>query len=186
MIFLDMDGVLCDFIGAAFAAHGQRFDPETYPKGVWDCESVIGCNDADEFWQRIDFAGEAFWENLDPYPWASDLVERLCNMDLVTISTSPSRSPYSYSGKRRWLQKHGFDRIDSMFGKSKHLLASTGRVLIDDGEHNTTKWEAAGGVAVLVPQPWNNGDPVDEMVPHIMDQLQKHADAGTIWNDGDE
>ena len=91
MIFVDMDGVLCDFITAAFSAHGQRFNPKDYPRGEFACEKILGIT-TNEFWRRVDFGGEAFWENLEPYLWALDLVKELQQIDQVIIATSPSRS----------------------------------------------------------------------------------------------
>jgi 5'(3')-deoxyribonucleotidase len=156
MIFLDMDGVLCDFISAAFAVHGSKYDPKSYPSGEFDCEKILGCSKA-EFWQKIDFCGESFWENLEPYDYTIRLVNELQQLGNVVIATSPSRSPYSYSGKRRWLQKMGLSHLDSMFGSKKWLMAGSGRILIDDAIHNTEAWEQHGGASILVPQPWNNG-----------------------------
>lgn len=166
MIFLDMDGVLCDFVSAAFSAHGQKFNPNDYPRGVFACEKILGVT-TNEFWRRVDFGGEAFWENLDPYPWALDLAKELQQIDRVIIATSPSRSPASYSGKRRWLQKMGLCRLDAMFGAQKWLMSRPGRVLVDDGEHNVVAWLHEGGQAILVPQPWNGASPVDDVVRYV-------------------
>jgi len=166
MIFVDMDGVLCDFITAAFSAHGQRFNPKDYPRGEFACEKILGIT-TNEFWRRVDFGGEAFWENLEPYPWALDLVKELQQIDRVIIATSPSRSPASYSGKRRWLQKMGLCRLDAMFGAQKWLMSRPGRTLVDDGEHNTVAWEKEGGRAIVIPQPWNHAEPVDDVVKHV-------------------
>lgn len=170
MIFLDMDGVLCDFVSAAYRVHGKLFWPADYPRGLFACEQHIGCSTA-EFWHKIDNAGEDFWSNLEPYPWARDLVGELQEIDRVVISTSPSWSPHCYSGKRKWLIKMGLQRLDSMFGSSKYLMAQPGRILVDDAEHNIEPWRAAGGHAVIVPQPWNKAELVLDMVPHIMNQV---------------
>lgn len=174
MIFLDMDGVLCDFISAAFSAHGQRYDAASYPRGQFQCENILGVT-TNEFWRRIDFGGESFWENLDPYPWAMDLVKELRGIDRVVISTSPSRSPASYSGKRRWLQKMGLCHIDAMFGAQKWLMSKPGRTLIDDAEHNRIVWEQEGGRVILVPQPWNYAEPVANVVQHVCSVLSVDA-----------
>ncbi len=172
MIFLDMDGVLCDFITEAFVANGKKFDATTYPKGKFACEEVIGCS-TEEFWARIDECGEFFWESLQPYPWCLELVRCLESFDKVVISTSPSRSPHCYSGKRRWLMNMGLHRLDSMFGSSKWLMARPGRLLVDDGEHNIVKWEQQGGDFIVIPQPWNFATPTDDVVGMVNLVLQK-------------
>lgn len=174
MIFLDMDGVLCDFVSAAFTAHGHRFDASKYPRGEFACEKILGVS-TNEFWRRIDFGGEAFWENLEPYPWALDLAKELQQIDRVFIATSPSRSPASYSGKRRWLQKMGLCRLDAMFGSQKWLMSRPGRILVDDGEHNILPWINEGGQAILIPQPWNNANPVRDVVGYVCNSLRSQV-----------
>lgn len=62
-IYLDMDGVLCDFVGAACKLHGR--DPATVTH--WNFFKDWGMT-AEEFWRPIHEAGEDFWANLEPYP----------------------------------------------------------------------------------------------------------------------
>jgi 5'(3')-deoxyribonucleotidase len=171
LIFLDMDGVLCDFLGAALAAFGMTFDPKTYPRGLWECWEHIGVSKG-EFWNVIDGIGESFWENLDPYPWTRQLVSELKKCGTVVISTAPSTCPTSYSGKRMWLQRMRMGHMDSMFGVKKHLMAREGRILIDDGHHNIDAWEQHGGTAITFPQPWNYAEPVDDLVDHIVRKVR--------------
>lgn len=171
MIFLDMDGVLCDFATAAYAVHGKAFDPVTHPKGVWDFETIWGIS-AEQFWQRIDERGEDFWANLEPYPWAMNLARALGAIDQVIIATSPSTHPGSYAGKRQWLIKMGLHEISSMFGKDKWLMASSGRVLIDDSEKNIEKWRDYGGIGILIPQPWNNAAQEIDIVSYVCGELK--------------
>ena len=172
MIFLDMNGVLCDFITPAMALHGRAYVPDAWPKGEWDAAKVLGVSVKD-LWKKISMQGESFWVGLKPYPWAHHLVRELLKIDQVIIATSPSRAASCYAGKRTWLMDHGFGDLASMFGSEKHLLSQYGRTLIDDGVHNTEKWEAAGGRAVLVPQPWNHRQtvPPEQMVDYIMREV---------------
>lgn len=172
MIFLDMDGVLCDFASAAFRVHDREFNADEYPKGQFALEPVLGVT-TKQFWDRIDSHGEAFWEQLEPLPWALELVTAVSMLDTVIIATSPSRSPASYSGKRRWLQRMGLHVLASMFGSEKWLLAQPGRTLIDDAEHNVFPWCRQGGDAILVPQPWNHGQPVPDMADFVMRCLEQ-------------
>lgn len=178
MIFLDMDGVLCDFVGAAFKLHGKEFDPCMFPRGQYALEPVLGVT-TKEFWTRIDEAGQSFWEDLEPYPWAIDLVNALDQFASVVISTSPSRHSSSYAGKRRWLQKHGMHKIPSMFGANKFLMSRPGRVLVDDSERNTEMWDLHGGLAVLFPQPWNEADRYDgDIISHVCIEVDKRLQFG--------
>jgi len=167
-----MDGVLCDFISEAMDAHGHVYDPEKWPRGEFDVAKVLGIS-ASKFWERIDAGGDGFWAFLNPYPWAFQLVRELQQIDRVVIATSPSRSPGSYSGKRRWLIRHGLDRLDCMFGGMKYLMSQPGRTLIDDGEHNIKPWVENQGRGILFPQPWNMAEETDDVVKSVIANFAK-------------
>lgn len=156
-VFLDMDGVCCNFQGAAMTACGF---PDLVPT-QWDMTRDMGITE-DEFWRRIDAHGEDFWANLSDYPWFCDLYHRLywqCQGRLYFLST-PSRAPFSASGKVRWLQKWLGPHFDAyIFTRHKHLFAGPGRLLVDDNAENCERFEAAGGQAILFPQPWNRAAP---------------------------
>jgi 5'(3')-deoxyribonucleotidase len=153
MIYVDMDGVLCDFAGAALHVHGRPEIMDNWPPLAWDMHALIGCTEA-EFWHKIDARGFAFWANLKPYQWFVDLLGIIA--EPFVISTSPSHSHHSSSGKVAWVQMHlGAKFRDYMIGCHKHLLANRDSILIDDNDANCEKFERHGGRAILFPQPWN-------------------------------
>lgn len=152
-LFLDMDGVLCDFATAAFDACEQKFNPMTYPKGEWELSKAWGGTEKD-MWQCIDDNGSPFWENLTKYPWAETL---LALSNTVTILSSPYWFPSCHYGKAAWHEDNIGREIELILCKSKHLLAGPGRVLIDDNNKNCERWQAAGGYAILFPAVWNSG-----------------------------
>ena len=51
---LDMDGVLCDFHGAACKIHGRQ--PSPWPAGKWDIAAELGLTDR-AFWDPIEAMG---------------------------------------------------------------------------------------------------------------------------------
>ena len=159
-VFLDMDGVLCDFCSAAFAVNGAEYDPNDYPKGTWNLEEVLGVT-KEELWHNIDSCGVGFWMTLRPYAWTKAFVHGLLELtDDIVISTSPSRSPNCYAGKRIWLDQcrtwcPELSKMPVMMGSHKYLLANPNRILIDDGLHNIDKWRICGGKAIVFQQPWN-------------------------------
>lgn len=172
MIFLDMDGVLCDFVSAAFRAHGKEFCSATYPKGEYRIERVLGVT-YDQFWVNIDGLGNNFWPTLKPYSWMQRLVAKVFEFDSeVKIATSPSENPNSWSGKQFWLRWHGLGHIRAKMGDEKWLLAAPGRCLIDDSDENVNEFRAAGGDAILFPQPWNSGTSNGDLVDHVSKQLR--------------
>lgn len=172
-IFVDMDGVLADFISSAFRAHGKEFDAATYPRCEWEICRVLGISEA-EFWAKIDTDPD-FWLNLNAYEWAHDLLAAVSEVCAQTrLLTTPSNHPNSYRGKREWLNKHAIRVMPILCASSKDkaLLAGPGRLLIDDSDKNVELFRAAGGAAILFPQVWNKNHPfADDPLGHVLEQL---------------
>jgi len=167
-LFLDMDGVLCDFVTAGFAACGDTFNPVTYPKGEWGLWKALNITEKD-MWQAIDSTA-GFWGKLQRYPWVGELLDL---HDDIKVLSSPHYSQACYAGKLKWHLEHIGPTIELILCKSKHLLAAPGRVLIDDSDENCEEWRQAGGHAVLFPtvlnSDWRNAlDPI----PPVMDRWQ--------------
>ncbi len=171
-VLLDMDGVLVDFFSAALRVHGREDLISGWPVGESDLARVLGLSTA-EFWRPIDAAGSEWWLELEWYPWADELIE-LCNeLGGFVIATAPSRHSHSAAGKMQSLERRfGKAFRDYMMGPHKHLMAGSGMCLIDDREKLHTAFTAAGGAAVLFPQPWNrlHGEACDPM-PGVRQQL---------------
>lgn len=163
MILLDLDGVLADFWGDALRTHGRVVDYATRPPGEYDIPKALGISDA-EFWAKIDANGNAwpFWAFMRLYPWAKQLYEGLKALDdgLVFVSSPPEAS-FASAGKITWIQTHfGCEAARDLLlvpSEHKRLLASRRTVLLDDSSKNCAQFRAAGGEAVLFPQPWNEG-----------------------------
>jgi hypothetical protein len=158
MIFLDVDGVLADFAGAAAKLHG-RHDPihMWWPRGTYDMVGVLGLTDA-EFWAPINDAGADFWAGLDVLPHVPVVLREIERTGLgFTLLTSPSHHPSSLHGKLAWIQRvFGSEFRDYLIGPPKHLCARTpGAILIDDFPANCQRFGDAGGMAVLFPALWN-------------------------------
>ena len=81
-IYIDMDGVVADFVAGACRVHGRTISEEAdadtrdFYKSwlVTDNEIVQHCMTTEEFWSPINALGAKFWEDLPVYPWAVDLV----------------------------------------------------------------------------------------------------------------
>lgn len=150
-IFLDMDGVLCDFFNGALEACGLPAD--TPPK--WDFWSSRLTDQ--EFWATIDQQC-CFWEDLHPYSWAQELVAACRKLGPVYFCSSPGPDRDSASGKLFWLRRHGFLQPgDSNYflTSQKQFLAAEDRLLIDDADSNVSRWQESGGEGLLFPAPWN-------------------------------
>lgn len=152
MIFLDMDGVVADFVGAACKVHGKEVE------GVdcWNFFEKWGISE-DEFWEPVNAGGRDFWANLEPFPWFDELVSAVKAADKdFFVLTKPSRQASCLAGKLDWIHRHFGSRFRNyIFAPDKSPLAAPGRLLIDDSDDNVKGFREAGGVAYLFPQPWN-------------------------------
>ncbi len=160
--FLDIDGVLADFDSGAHKALGLSFDkghwPYTRGPGGWDWYEELGLS-LEEFDSHLGFD---FWANLEWMPDGHDILRtvlRFFSPKQITLLTTPMPNVMSASGKVAWVKEHlpAYDNSLMVITDSKSVLAQVpGAVLVDDCQKNVNQWRAAGGVAVLVPRPWNN------------------------------
>ncbi|MEM9865044.1 MAG: hypothetical protein AAF938_25805 [Myxococcota bacterium] len=117
-VYIDMDGVLCEFEQA------KRQHPDV------------------EFPQSL----PGFYKNLRPVRGAIDAVRELARLADVWILTAPSvYNPLSYTEKRLWVEKHlGFDMCHRLIlSPDKSLLR--GDVLVDDraDSHRQDRFEGS-------------------------------------------
>ena len=154
VIYLDMDGVLADFVTPSLKVAGI---PLTHDQvTTWNYfEPYMTSN---EFWWKIG-ASQDFWLDIKPYPWASELFKLCKSIAPVRFCSSPAIDPICVANKVQWLRFHGFmdsDKNDYHFTPHKHELAKPGRVLIDDSMPNVLSFREAGGNGIVFPQPWND------------------------------
>lgn len=57
-------------------------------------------------------------------------------------------------------------------GPKKELNAKSGAILIDDSDKNVENYRAAGGCAILFPQPWNkNSQYIESRTDYVLTTL---------------
>jgi hypothetical protein len=150
--FVDMDGVLSDFVGGSAKLFGttEARLTLTWTPGDFEMCHALSLESDDELWRRIDLV-PGWWENLDPLPWAKELLDLVrSGPGEVFICSTPSAGRHSPCGKVEWMRRH----IDPYFTdyiltSHKYLLAAPDRVLIDDSTANCDRFSRAGGVSVL-------------------------------------
>jgi len=165
-IFLDMDGVVADFVSGAIEATGLPLTHDQVDRRNF-FEPYMS---AEEFWKRIHDTYE-FWAGLDPYPWAQELVELCKQYGEVIFLSDSSHDDDAPSGKIKWLRRHGFLNEDSsnyMLGRQKHLLGHNDDLLIDDSVGNCNAWYSA---CILFPQKWNLCSELDR-IAYVKDCLE--------------
>jgi 5'(3')-deoxyribonucleotidase len=172
VVFVDMDGVLCDFAAGAVRTFRGRLDEEVYPPSRFDLETSLGLS-AGEFRKTIDDAGPAWWSELSGFPWTDaliDLVRRYGRSWFVLSSDSPFA--FAAEGKSAWLRRLRSQPDGKIFTRRKSLFAAPGRLLIDDADENVEEFRRSGGEAVLFPQPWNRNAPfVEDRMGRVVDEL---------------
>lgn len=157
-IFLDLDGVLTDFVGGIQRYFGSPLIP--YPEGVW--------NFVPDYARRLGITEEAFWGELTQDFWANlewtadgiqilDYLERRCGGERICLLTSAGSMPEAAAGKLRWVSRRLW-RYEKqvMVAACKHFAAAPDAMLIDDSDDNVMHFIRAGGKAVLLPRPWNS------------------------------
>lgn len=171
-ILLDMDGVLCDFIGGYFKQYPHLQRPDPWPAGTWSLAEAIGGIAPMEF-------DQAFWSNLDWMPDGrlilSTLNETVGEENICILSSCDvDQAGLAAAGKLQWIKKNcpQFSKR-YLFGPDKRFCAHSNVVLVDDKDENVDNFRADGGRAILIPRRWNTKwyrDDVD-MRSYIKGQL---------------
>ena len=175
-IYLDMDGVCVDFIGAAMSAQGydaetllQRWHKE-HPGSLFP--EPLSDKSATEFFTHKNLHTSEFWRNLTPYPWFDELYAELSRLGHVVFLTAPTGEPGCVAGKHEWLiHKFGSDFHEFIFTRHKNRLAHPNAYLVDDMPFNIEPFNQRNGVGVLFPQIWNDLHHVDDPLTHVIEGL---------------
>ena len=167
LIYLDMDGVCCDFVSAALRING--FEPEEVfsrwqqeHRGEFHMSKVLDIK-METFWDHIHTGGIDFWRGLEAYPWFTQMHKELEKLGRVVFLSSPTRSPDCIAGKHHWLQdRFGRTFNQFIFTQQKDLLAHSNATLIDDYEGNITAFNDRQGHGQLFPRFWNARHHIDD------------------------
>lgn len=158
-IYLDMDGVIADFVKAIHKAHGRPYcyeDPSA--RGCFEIETIWGTS-ANDFWKTDTYE---FWNSVEPTPEAEGivrLVEWAVGSENVAVLTSPSNGSGCVPGKKDWMRRyfpqfHG--RMIFTSADAKRFLAASDRLLVDDRDKNVKGFRDDGGRSILLPRHWNS------------------------------
>ncbi len=141
--YVDLDGVLADFHGAAEKALGRKVDRNTDLNGAdW---KMIG--EVEDFWSGMDFlrSGRKLWNHIrKQQPFILSALPR-------TDTGGAKQGKVAWVGRN--LKGVSKDRILLVLRKDKQKFAvnAGGRpnLLIDDNAKNISEWKAAGGIGIL-------------------------------------
>ena len=176
IVYLDMDGVLVNFVDRLLTACDSNLTHDDITR--WEIHTHLGMTN-EAMWERIDDCGEKFWSDMPEYLWTKYLFESIkARGHRIYILTDPCGSPMACAGKIKWIQKNLGRDEEWVLTKHKHLLAKPRTLLIDDYEKNTQRFMNSGGQSLLFPQPWNEKrdlkweKPTDR-VDHILGEMDK-------------
>ena len=184
-----IEAILIDIDGVANTFHKHVFDYLQLPYSD-DSHYPVECG-----WDIVDaanrlagyerFTPATFWNSITREIWASVplssefafiLAWAECHVaqEDIHFLTSPTLSPDCLAGKLEWIQRHAPKWMQRQFliGPSKHLCAKPGVLLIDDGDKNVTTFQERGGMAILVPRPWNSLHGCDP-VAYLSEQFKR-------------
>lgn len=187
VIYLDMDGVLCDFMEGFINVHERDDLIEPYHRGEWPMTWDFGGEFGEEkdWWDKIDAMGEFFWENLNAYQWVNRLIMEIGMTGIPWyICTTPRLKKSCLAGKLTWLNHFLGEGIFNMIQiKDKYRLAHKDALLIDDNDRNCNKFHKAGGQTCLFPQTWNeNRELINHRMSYFQHCLETFASEVTLAN----
>jgi hypothetical protein len=155
-VLFDMDGVLFDFVRAAFKLHGKHVDMLDVQ---WDFLEQIGFSgeSKSKFWEPM---GKDFWEHVPLLIDGLQLlfsIESLIGGENIAFLTRPRETDGCMDGKKAAVGRLFPSYASRLFqGDSKEFFGTRDFILIDDHEMNCRKFFEAGGTSLMVPRPWNS------------------------------
>lgn len=177
VIWLDMDGVLCNYVGGALHAFREiRTDIKESDIKTWNFHGLFCTSDDDEKSLINDF-GPGFWSELEAYDTTPQLIEAARSAsNHIGILTNPGKFRHSIPGKTEWLRKHGLIHKDVpvVFTKHKHLMAKSNHLLIDDLPENCHQFIKHGGEAICPIRGWNETDNLGNAIHLKSEEIIKH------------
>lgn len=141
-LYVDMDGVLCDFLKSASEVTPFNLKSSEDFAEVWQ-----------ESWELIAKEGSSFWATL---PWTKDgkeLWNFISEYKPNILSAHPKNEANKYhaiNGKNRWVGRNlsNFNKIHIVLGIEKQDYAHENAVLIDDYERNILQFRRQGGIGI--------------------------------------
>ena len=142
MIYLDMDGVLCNFERRYFELYGELLG------------SMRDRKEFSHHWEN--FIATKQFETLDWYPGAKELIDFCIDsgveIELLTSSGGNKHHDKVEAQKKVWLNDHGLGawKANVVAGrKNKATYATPQRILVDDTPDVIVAFNAAGGNGIL-------------------------------------
>lgn len=137
-IYLDMDGVLVDFV-----KQYNSLDPKV------DFQKTK--NDDEFMWNHVKSGGVDFWKNMSWIEDTKKLIKFLKPYDVEILSAYGKRiKEFSVNGKKLWLKKNLPNLKANIVLRTEkpNFAKDKNHILIDDFKKNTDAFSKAGGSGI--------------------------------------
>lgn len=165
MIYLDMDEVICDFLGKAINAYNSTYGGNVKIEDIkeWSLEQYIGKEGIALFHHP------GFFADLDPLPDALEVITRLQSKHEIFIISSPTNE-YCVFDKYKWVKTHlpsfPIGNLILVGNKGDLLSQIDSGILFDDCPKYL---ESFGGISVCMNMPYNQNAQCDYRVNDWME-----------------
>jgi hypothetical protein len=174
-IYLDLDGVVRDWIGGINNLFGTDFKEEEITRWNYITDYMMNYFRMPEqhFWNYQD---KEFWTTLKFTPEAEELLSYLESTKLqVFLFSSPTLNNAGWS--QQWVRQNlpsYFNDKRYILGPTKWICANPASLLIDDAEKNIMPWIKAGGIGLLWPKPWNYAYGIEDGLVMLKELIDFH------------
>jgi hypothetical protein len=149
-ILLDVDGVICDFVGGILTAGGSKYKPE-------DITEFDFLDDLDFDAKAVIGDGFGFCMGLKEYPGASAFVDKLKGLGSVIALTAPFKGAGGWIEARElWLKNH-MGIMDVIHCPTEHKKLVDGSFLIEDNSETARYWgwHRYGREPIIIDRRWS-------------------------------
>lgn len=133
----DMDGTLCDYDGGLYSELEKIRSPSEpiFNSPITDDSPAYIRKRAD-----IIRSSEEWWANLSKLKQGFDIWDLAGELGYrrVILTQGPRRNPYSWSGKKIWIDRNLGEDTDTIITRDKGLIY--GKILVDDFPKYIKRW----------------------------------------------
>ncbi len=153
MIYVDMDGPICDLLSVWLDEYNGLFDDSLTPADIhgWDMREYVKPHARKHIAEILEYSH--LYDNVLPTEGALDALDKLGTPGVDWMIASHCSSTVQLDGKVRWLRRHGLAArtgFPNYFIPIYHKHLLRGSALIDDGTHNLVDFK---GIQVLWDEP---------------------------------